>query len=97
MNTKIPLEIVNSLNEILQESAPEAVIEVMRQQVGELSQVVQNDWFVTDNLRGLVMICKRNLMLLLPWKYLSQHHLLVILPLNCQSEFLCVRNYEERD
>ena len=55
MNTKIPLEIVNSLNEILQESAPEAVIEVMRQQVGELSQVVQNDWFVSDNLRGLVM------------------------------------------
>ena len=40
MNTEIPMEIVNSLNEIIQESVPSAVIEVTRQQVRELSQVV---------------------------------------------------------
>ena len=33
MNTEIPMEIVNSLNDIIQESASSAVIEVMRQQV----------------------------------------------------------------
>ena len=32
MNTKIPMEIVNSLNEIIQERAPSAAVEVMRQQ-----------------------------------------------------------------
>ena len=55
MNTKVPMEIVNSFLEIIQEIAPSAVIEVMRQQVRELSQVVQNDRFVTNSLRGLVV------------------------------------------
>ena len=32
MNTKIPMEIVNLLNEIIQERAPSAAVEVMRQQ-----------------------------------------------------------------
>ena len=55
MNTEIPMEILNSLNEIIQETAPSAVVEMMRQQVRELSQVIQNDRFVTDSLRGLVV------------------------------------------
>ena len=55
INTELPMEIVNSLNKIIQESAPSAVLKVMRQQLRELSQVIQNDRFVTDNLRGLVV------------------------------------------
>ena len=55
MNTEIPQEIVNSLNEIIQEGAPSAVVEVMRQQVRELSQVIQIDWHATNRLRGLVV------------------------------------------
>ena len=46
MNTEIPLEIVNSLNAMIQKSAPSAV-EVMRQQVRELSQKIENDRFIT--------------------------------------------------
>ena len=54
MNTEIPLEIVNSLNAMIQKSAPSAV-EVMRQQVRELSQEIENDRFMTYSLRGLVV------------------------------------------
>ena len=53
MNTEIPMEILNSFNEIIQEGAPLAVVKVMRQQVRELSQVIQNDHLYTDTLRGL--------------------------------------------
>ena len=55
MNTGIPMDMVNSLNEIIQEGEPSVVVKVMRQQVRELSQVIQNVRFVTDNLRGLVV------------------------------------------
>ena len=55
INTEIPMEMVNSLNKIIQDSALSAVVKVMRQQVRELSQVIQNDQFVTDSLRGLVV------------------------------------------
>ena len=55
MNMEVPMEIVNSLNEIIQESAPSAMVEVMRQEVKELSQVVHNDQFVTNSFRGLVV------------------------------------------
>ena len=37
MDTEIPMEIVNSLNEIIQESAPSVAVEIMRQQVNKLS------------------------------------------------------------
>ena len=37
MDTGIPMEIVKSLNEIIQEGAPSVAVEVMRQQVQELS------------------------------------------------------------
>ena len=37
MDTEIPMEIVNSLNEIIQESATSVVIKIMRQQVKKLS------------------------------------------------------------
>ena len=47
MNTEIPLVIVNSLNEIIHKSAPSAVVKVMRQQVRELSQKIENDRFIT--------------------------------------------------
>ena len=43
MDAGIPLEIVNSLNEIIQESAPSVAVEIMRQQVQELSREIQND------------------------------------------------------
>ena len=51
MDTGIPMEIVNSLNEIIQEGAPLVAIEIMRQQVQELSQ----GWQTTDDLKGLVV------------------------------------------
>ena len=55
MNTEIPMKIVNYLNEIIQEGAPSAVFKVMRQQVRELSLVIQNDRLTTNILRGLVV------------------------------------------
>ena len=51
MNTEVPMDIVNSLNDIIMEGAQSTLIEVIRQQVKELSQVVQTDWFATDSLR----------------------------------------------
>ena len=55
MDTKIPMEIVNSLNEIIQESAPSVAIEIMIQQVKELSQGIQCDPQVSNHLRNLVI------------------------------------------
>ena len=43
IDTGIPMEILNSLNEIIQAGALWAVVKVMRQLVQELSRVVQND------------------------------------------------------
>ena len=43
MDTKVPMEIVNSFNEIIQEGAPSVASKVMQQQVQELSQGIQND------------------------------------------------------
>ena len=43
MDSGIPKEIANSLDEIIQEGAPSVAVEVMQQQVQELSQVIQND------------------------------------------------------
>ena len=94
INTKIPMEIVNSLNEIIQESWSSAVVEVLRQ------QVVQNDWFVTDNLRGFVMD--------LHDKFDGATPLGVLIPTSfagnpfpqtsrMRSEFSSARNCEERD
>ena len=37
MDTEIPMEILNILHEIIQESAPSVAVEIMRQQVKELS------------------------------------------------------------
>ena len=37
MDAEIPMEIVNSLNEIIQTSAPSVAVKIMRQQVEELS------------------------------------------------------------
>ena len=83
MNTKVPMEIVNSFLEIIQEIAPSAVIEVMRQQVRELSQVVQNDRFVTNSLRGLVVDLQEKFYSPLPRDYSLLVHLLAILPHRC--------------
>ena len=49
------MEIVKLLNEIIMKGAPSTIVEVMRQQVRELSQVIQNDWFATNSLRDLVV------------------------------------------
>ena len=43
MDTKVPMEIVNSFNEKIQEGAPSVASKVMQQQVQELSQGIQND------------------------------------------------------
>ena len=37
MDAEIPMEIVNSLNEIIQTSAPSVAVKIMQQQVEELS------------------------------------------------------------
>ena len=52
MNAKVPLDVVNSLNDIIMDSAPSTIIEVIRQQVKELSQVVRTDRFATNGLRN---------------------------------------------
>ena len=54
MDTGIPMKIVNSLNEIIQEGASPIGVEVM-QQVQELSQGIQNDGQATHQLRDLVV------------------------------------------
>ena len=55
MNIKVPVEIVNSLNDIIMEGAPSTIIGVIRQREDELSQVVQTDRFVTDSLRDVMI------------------------------------------
>ena len=40
MNAEVPSNIVNSLNDIIMEGTPPTIIEVIRQQVEELSQVI---------------------------------------------------------
>ena len=47
------MEILNSVNGKIQEATPSAVVEVMRQQVRELPQMILNDRFITNSLRGL--------------------------------------------
>ena len=56
-NTDVPMEIVNSLNDIIIEGAPSTIVEVIRPQVKKLSQVIVTDQFATDSL-----IYKRDLM-----------------------------------
>ena len=55
MDSGILMEIVNSLNEIIQVGAPSVAIKIMQQQVQELSQGIQNDRQATNDLRGLVV------------------------------------------
>ena len=55
MDTKIPMEIVNSLTEIIQKSAPSVAKEIMRQQVEELSRGIQCNQQASNNLRSLVI------------------------------------------
>ena len=43
------------MNDIIMEGAPSAIIEMIRQQVRELSQVVRTDWFATDGLRNVMI------------------------------------------
>ena len=52
MNSEIPLNVVSSLNHIIMEGAPNTIIEVIRQQVEELSQVACTELFITDDLRN---------------------------------------------
>ena len=55
MDAEIPIVIVNSLNEIIQESAALAAVKVIRQQVKELSWGIQCDWQASNRLRSLVV------------------------------------------
>ena len=54
MNAEVPSNIVNSLNDKILKGAPSTIIEVIRQQVEELSQVVCTEWFTTDDVRNLM-------------------------------------------
>ena len=49
------MEIVISLNDIIMEGAPSTLIEVIRQRVEDLSQVIQTDWFATDSLKDVMI------------------------------------------
>ena len=55
MDSENPMEIVNSLNEIIQESAPSVAVEIMRQQVEELSRGIQCDREASETLRGMAV------------------------------------------
>ena len=54
MNAEVHSNVVNSLNDIIMEGAPSTIIEVIRQQVEELSQLVCTEQFATDNLRNVM-------------------------------------------
>ena len=54
MNAEVPSNIVNSLNDIIMEGTPPTIIEVIRQQVQELSQVVCTEQLATDYLRNVM-------------------------------------------
>ena len=54
MNAEVSSNVVNSLNDKIMDSAPSTIIEVIRQQVEELSQVVCTERFATDNLRNMM-------------------------------------------
>ena len=43
MNAEIPMEMVNSLNEVIQDSAPSVTVEIICQQVDELYRGIQDD------------------------------------------------------
>ena len=51
LNSEISPNVVSSLNDIIMEGAPSTVIEVIRQQVEELSVVVTEP-FIVDDLRN---------------------------------------------
>ena len=55
VNTEVPSDIVNSLNDIIMEGAPSTIIEVIRQKIEELSQVVRTDQFAIDGLRNVMI------------------------------------------
>ena len=50
-NSDIPPNVIHSLSDIIMEGAPSTVIELLSQQVEELSQVVCTEQFITDDLR----------------------------------------------
>ena len=64
-NSEIPPNIVSSLNDIIVEGAPSTIIEVIRQQVEELSQVVCTEEFITDDLMPPYSALERHLSYLL--------------------------------
>ena len=55
MNAEIPMEMVNSLKEVIQDSAPSVTVEIMCQQVDELYRGIQDDRQASYNLRSLVI------------------------------------------
>ena len=52
VNSEIPPNVVSSLNNIIMEGTPSTIIEVIRQQVEDVLQVVCTDRFITDDLRN---------------------------------------------
>ena len=54
LNEEFPSNIVNSLKDIIMKGAPSTIIEVIRQQVNELTQVIGTERFTTDDLRNMM-------------------------------------------
>ena len=52
VNSEIPPNVVSSLNNIIMEGTPSTIIEVIRQQVEDVLQVVCTERFITDDLRN---------------------------------------------
>ena len=55
MNTDIPMVIVNSLNEVIQDNSPSATVEIVCQQVEELAQGVLFNRQAADHMSSVVM------------------------------------------
>ena len=55
LNEEIPVDIVNSLHEIIQDTSVTSSVESMRLQVEEISQEVFNYRSLTNQLRGMVL------------------------------------------
>ena len=66
MDIKIPMESVNNLNEIIQESTPLVADEIMHQEFKELSQGIQCNRQASNHLRSLVIYLRDKLNVIYP-------------------------------
>ena len=55
IDTPVPREIVDSIQEVINDSAPGLAVESMRSEVRELRRTIQGERHVTEGLRNLVV------------------------------------------